>query len=330
MAKRVLITRIIPSLAHEMLTKAGFDVTVWEGSGPMAQAQLIERARQVDALLTLGADKLDKTFFDACSHLDVIAQYSVGYDNIDVNEATSKGIPVGNTPYVLNNATADVAFGLMIAVSRKMLYQHKTIEQGGWKQFEPLKNLGIELTGKTLGVFGMGRIGMVMAQRCRGAYDMNIIYHNRTRNMEAEKTLACTYVSFDELLKQSDVLSVHSVLSSETRGIFNKSVFSKMKPSAIFINTSRGSVHNEVDLIEALNTGAIWGAGLDVTNPEPMKPDNPLLKMPNAAVLPHIGSGTVEARNGMARVAAENIIEFYKSGTMPYCINPGVLKNKSN
>jgi glyoxylate reductase len=326
MAKKVLIARIIPSLAEELLTKAGFDVTVWRGDIPMTQPQLIERAKLVDALLSLGSNKLDKHFFDECSHLDVIAQYAVGFDNIDVNEATSKGIPVGNTPFVLNEATADVAFGLMIAVSRKMFYLHKTIERGEWRQFEPLKNLGIELTGKTLGIFGMGRIGMVMAQRCRGAYNMNIIYHNRTRNAEAEKKLGCTYVTFDELLSQSDVLSVHSVLSNETRGIFNKSVFSKMKPSAIFINTSRGGVHHEEDLIEALNNGLIWGAGLDVTNPEPMDANNPLLSMPNAAVLPHIGSGTVEARNGMARLAAENIISFYQSGTMPHCINPSVLR----
>jgi len=328
MAKKVLITRIIPSLAQELLTQAGFEVTVWEGKTPMTQSQLIERAISVDALLSLGSNKLDKHFFNECSHLEVIAQYAVGFDNIDLKEATTKGIPVGNTPFVLNDATADVAFGLMIAVSRKMFYQHKTIERGEWKQFEPLKNLGIELTNKTLGIFGMGRIGMVMAQRCRGAYNMDIIYHNRTRNMEAEKKFGCTYVAFDELLQQSDVLSVHSVLSEETRGIFSKSAFRKMKPSAIFINTSRGGVHHEGDLIEALNTGMIWGAGLDVTNPEPMDPNNPLLTMPNAAILPHIGSGTVEARNGMARLAAQNIIEFYKSGTMPYCINPSVLRKR--
>lgn len=326
MAKKVLITRIIPSLAQELLTKAGFEVTVWEGNAPMTQSQLIDRAKSADALVSLGSNKLDKHFFDACSHLEVIAQFAVGFDNIDVKEATRKGIPVGNTPNVLNEATADVSFGLMIAVSRKMFYLHKTIERGAWKQFEPLKNLGIELTGKTLGIFGMGRIGMVMAQRCRGAYNMNIIYHNRTHNPEAERKLGCTYVSFEELLQQSDVLSVHSVLSEETRGIFNQSAFRKMKPSAIFINTARGGVHEELDLIEALNNGWIWGAGLDVTNPEPMDANNPLLRMPNAAVLPHIGSGTVEARNGMARLAAENIIEFYKSGTMPHCINPSVLK----
>jgi glyoxylate reductase len=161
----------------------------------MTQPQLIERTKQVNALISLGADKLDKYFFSQCSHLDIIAQFAVGYDNIDVAEATRLRIPVGNTPDVLSDATADVALGLMIAVSRKMFYLHKTIERGEWRQFEPLKNLGIELTGKTLGIFGMGRIGMVMAQRCRGAFNMKIIYHNRSRNAEAEKLFGARYVS---------------------------------------------------------------------------------------------------------------------------------------
>jgi len=330
MSKKVLITRIIPSNAHKMLTQAGYEVSVWEGSGPMTQVQLIERAKEVNALISLGADKLDKFFFSECSHLEVIAQFAVGYDNIDVEEATRRKIPVSNTPDVLSDATADVAFGLMIAVSRKMFYLHKTIEHGEWKQFEPLKNLGIELSGKTLGIFGMGRIGMVMAQRCRGAFNMNILYHNRTRNAEAEDRYDARYVSFEELLQQSDVLSVHSVLSDETRGLFNKTIFSKMKKSAIFINTSRGSVHIEEDLIKALQTETIWGAGLDVTNPEPMHANNPLLQMPNVAVLPHIGSATAEARNGMARLAAENIIEFYKTGNMVTCVNNSVFDKRQN
>jgi glyoxylate reductase len=330
MSKKVLITRIIPGTAQEILKKAGFEVSVWEGHGPMTQPQLIERSKQVNALISLGADRLDQYFFSQCSHLDVIAQFAVGYDNIDVAEATRMKIPVSNTPDVLSDATADVALGLMIAVSRKMFYLHKTIERGEWIQFEPLKNLGIELSGKTLGIFGMGRIGMVMAQRCQGAFNMNVIYHNRSRNTEAEKKYDARYVSFDELLQQSDVLSVHSVLSEETKGVFNKAAFSKMKKSAIFINTSRGSVHNEEDLIEALNSGTIWGAGLDVTNPEPMHANNPLLQMPNVAVLPHIGSATEEARNGMAQLAAENIIEFYKTGKMLTCVNSNVLNKNQN
>jgi glyoxylate reductase len=324
--KKVLITRVIPNVAYNMLTQAGLEVTVWEGEGPMAQPQLIEKAKQVNALLSLGADKIDKVFFNQCNHLEIIAQFAVGYDNIDVPEATRHKIPVSNTPDVLSDATADVAFGLMINVSRKMFYLHKSIEKGEWKQFEPLKNLGFELSGKTLGIFGMGRIGMVMAKRCQGAFDMKVIYHNRSKNPEAEKKFNAQWVSFDDLLGQSDVLSVHSVLSKETTGIFNAQAFGKMKPTSVFINTSRGGVHNETDLLEALNKKIIWGAGLDVTNPEPMLPTNPLLFLPNVAVLPHIGSATIEARTGMARVAAENIVEFYKNGKVPTCVNPEVLR----
>lgn len=326
MPKSVLITRVIPSIAQELLKQSGFHVEVWTENRPMTQPELIEKAKEVNALLSLGANKLDKTFFSACSHLDIIAQFAVGYDNIDVPEATKLGIPVGNTPEVLSEATADVAFGLMIAVSRKMFYHHKTIQAGEWKQFEPLKNLGIELSRKTLGIFGMGRIGEVMAKRCAGAYDMKVIYHKRSRDLALEKKFNARYVSFDELLHESDVLSVHSVLSDETRGVFDKHAFKKMKPTAIFINTARGGIHNEVDLIEALQQKVIWGAGLDVTNPEPMKADNVLLTMPNVAVLPHIGSATIEARTGMARLAAQNIIEFYKNGNVPHCVNPAVLK----
>jgi glyoxylate reductase len=289
---------------------------------------LKEAAKQHNVLLCLSADKIDVAFLNECKHLEIISQFAVGYDNINVPEATKLGIPVGNTPDVLSDATADIAFGLMMTVSRKFFYLHKSIAKGEWRYFQPKKNLGIELKNKTLGIFGLGRIGIEMAKRCKGAYNMNVIYHNRKRNESAEKELGAKWVSFDELLQQSDVLSVHSMLSEETKGIFNKSAFSKMKSNAIFINTSRGGVHNEPDLIEALNNKIIWGAGLDVTNPEPMLPDNPLLSMESVAVLPHIGSGTVEARNAMSRLAAENIIQFYKTGIVPNCLNPEVLEKR--
>ena len=167
---------------------------------------------------------------------------------------------------------------------------------------------------------------MAMARRCKGAYNMNIIYCNRNRNGEAERLFGARYVSFDELLEQSDVISVHSVLSNETKEIFNKEAFAKMRSSAIFVNTARGGIHHETDLIDALNNKIILGAGLDVTNPEPMRRDNPLLEMENVCVLPHIGSATIEARDEMSRMAAENIISYYRYGTIPNCINPEVLK----
>jgi glyoxylate reductase len=326
--KKILVTRDIPAVGIELLRKEGFDVTVKGHERPLSPEELLSEAKEHNALITLGADKITAGFLQKCNHLEIIAQYAVGYDNIDVREATRLGIPVSNTPDVLSDATADIAFGVMIAVARKMFHWHKSIEKGEWKFFQPKKSLGMELKNKTLGIFGLGRIGMMMAQRCQGAYQMNVIYHNRHKNPEAEKTLNAKWVSFDELLKQSDILSAHSILSEETKEIFNKHAFAKMKQSAIFINTSRGGVHNEPDLIEALNSGGIWGAGLDVTNPEPMQADNPLLKMENVAVLPHIGSGTVEARNAMAMTAATNIIEFYKNNRVPNIVNAEVLALK--
>jgi glyoxylate reductase len=322
---KVLISRDLPEIGAELLKKEGFIVTAWNQEQPMTQLELIVQAKQNNALISLITDKIDAHFLNECKHLEIISQCGAGFDNIDLPEATRMGLPVANTPDAMSNATADIAFGLMIAASRKMFYLHKTIAKGEWGFFRPKANLGMELRNKTVGIFGMGRIGIEMAKRCKAAFEMNVIYCNRKANAEVERLLNARFVSFEELLRQSDVLSVHSVLSEETRGLFNRDAFSKMKSESIFINTSRGSVHNEQDLIEALENGTIWGAGLDVTNPEPMHPNNPLLSMENVAVLPHIGSGTVEARNEMARTAAENVIEFYRGNPIPNFLNPKAL-----
>jgi glyoxylate reductase len=325
---KVLMARDFPGIGIELLRNAGFSVTTRNVDQPMSQSELIEMAKQHNALFCTMTEKIDEHFLAECPHLDIISQFAVGYDNINIAEATRLGIPVGYTPGVLSEATADIAFGLMITTSRKMFYLHKSILKGEWGYFRPTSNLGLELKNKTLGILGLGRIGFEMAKRSKGAYDMDIIYYNRTHNLEAEEQLGARLVSFDELLQQSDVLSVHCALTAETKGIFNKDAFGKMKQTAIFINTSRGLVHNETDLIEALQSGKIWGAGLDVTNPEPMQPDNPLLFMENVSVLPHVGSGTIHVRNEMARLAAENIIEFYKNKRVPHIVNPEVMKNK--
>lgn len=323
---KVFVTRDIPSIGLDLLKKEGFQVSVWPHDKPIPADELISEAKRANAVVSLYTDKLDSNFLNQCSHLDIISQFAVGYDNIDLAEATRLGIPLGNAPGAMSDATADIAFGLMIAVSRKFFYMHKTILKNEWSHFRPKAHLGFELKNKTLGIFGLGKIGMEMAKRCKGAYNMNIIYTNRRPNEEAEKLLQAKKVSFDELLQQSDVLSAHCSLNPETKGIFNKSAFSKMKSSSIFINTTRGPVHNEEDLLEALNAETIWGAGLDVTNPEPMKANNPLLEMENVAILPHIGSATIEARSEMSRLAAVNIIEFYKGNRIPNIINPEVIK----
>jgi glyoxylate reductase len=323
--KKVFLSRIFPEKGTELLQAAGFTVTTWNEDRPMTQDELIEYSKHHNALLCTLTDRIDRRFLNECSHLEIISQYAVGYDNIDIAAATRLGIPVGFTPDALSEATADVAFGLMIAASRKMFFMHKKIIRGQWSYFRPKADLGMELKNKTLGIYGLGRIGMEMAKRCKGAYNMKILYHNRTPNSKAEQELQAVYVDFTTLLNQSDVISVHCALNAETKGIFNKTAFGQMKPTSIFINTSRGPVHNEQDLTEALKTGVIWGAGLDVTDPEPMQPGNPLLQMENVAVLPHIGSATIEARNGMARMAAENIIGFYKDKRVPHIVNPESL-----
>jgi glyoxylate reductase len=319
---RILLTRDYPSIAKELLKKEGFEINTWPEQRPMTPDELVANSKKADAILCTITDKITPEFLRECPHLKVIAQFGVGYDNINVPEATKYGIAVGNTPGVLTDATADTAFALLLSVARKTLYLHKQIIAGQWRSFEPNRRLGIELKGKTLGILGLGRIGMEMARRCKGAYGMNILYHNRKKNVEGEKEFGARLVSFDELLRDSDIISAHCALTEETRGIFNKDAFSKMKNSAIFINTARGPVHNEEDLYEALVSKKIWGAGLDVTNPEPMNADNPLLSMENVAVLPHIGSATIEARTGMARLAAENIIGYFKNGVVPNLVNP--------
>jgi glyoxylate reductase len=323
---KVLVTRNIPVLGVEMLRNEGFSVTAWPHERPMTDQELITESKKHNVILCVSADNIGTDFINTCSHLEMISQFAVGYDNIDVVLATKLGIPIGYAPGAMNEATADIAFGLMIAVARKFFYMHKGILKGEWTYFKPNANLGFEFNNKTLGIFGLGRIGMAMAGRCKGAYNMNIIYCNRKANPEAEKLYGVRQVSFAQLLEQSDVISVHSALNKETKEIFNKDAFNKMKSSSIFINTARGGVHNEQDLIDALKKGAIWGAGLDVTNPEPMKPDNPLLEMENVCILPHIGSATVEARNEMSRMAAENIISYFKNNSVPNIVNPEVLK----
>lgn len=323
---KVFITRIIPEIGLQQLQNAGIEYIQWEQKREVTPQELIDHCMNCDALLSAGYNKINAEFLNTCRHLKVIGLHSVGFDNVDVKEATRLKIPVGNTPGVVSGATADTAFLLMLAVSRKAFYMHKRIANEGWDFFEPTANLGVELGGKTLGIYGLGKIGFEMATRCKGAYQMKIIYHNRNKNEEAENKLNAEMVSFEDLLQQSDVLSVHSNLSAETRGVFDHKAFSKMKTSSIFINTARGGIHNEKDLIHALENKIIWGAGLDVTNPEPMNRENPLLKMPSVAVLPHIGTATMETRNAMAKIATNNIIAGLKGERLPFVVNPGVYE----
>lgn len=321
---KVFINKRIPETGINMLQEEGLQVILPENEN-LTYEDWLKYCQNADVILNVGGDfKYDKVFFDACPNIKAIALYSVGFDHVDIKEANQRNIPIGNTPDVLSRATSDVAFLLMQSVARRASYNFQKVKDGNWDTFDPLHALGQELYGKTLGIFGLGRIGFQMAEKCKKAFDMEIIYHNRHHNEEAERELGATYVSFDELVRNSDVLSVHANFTPEHKDLFNQSVFEKMNPDAIFINTARGGFHQEQDLYSALYEGKIWGAGLDVTNPEPMSADNPILKLSNVCVLPHIGSATIDARNGMARLAAGNLIAFSKGEEMPNCANPEV------
>ena len=313
---KVLVSLNIPEAGIDMLKQEGLEVEVWRNDQPLTNSQLVEKCQDVEALLSTGMNSINRDFLKQCSQLKIVSQFGAGYDNVDVEAARELGIYVGNAPEAMNDATADIAFTLMLAASRKICYLNRSILKGDWGYFRPRANLGLELKGKTLGVFGLGRIGMEMAKRCKGAYEMEVIYYNRGVNSDAEEQLGAKKVSFEELLKFSDVLSVHCALTEATRGLFDAEAFSKMKPTSLFVNTSRGPVHNQEDLYQALVSGTIWGAGLDVTNPEPMKADDPILTLENVAVTPHIGSATVEARDEMSRLAARNIIQYYRGETI--------------
>lgn len=321
---KIFINKLIPEVGMEMLARPDIDLLMPENP-EISYEEWISYCQQCDAILNIGAYKIDAKFFDLCPSVKAVSLFSVGYDQVDLEEATRRGIPVSNTPEVLSKATSDISFMLMLMVSRLASFHTNQVRVGvRFKYFNPIANLGQELYGKTLGVFGLGRIGYEMAIKCQAAYQMPIIYHNRNRNEELEEKLGAKYVSFEELLAQSDVLSIHANYAPEYRGVFNKEVFEQMKSNAIIVNTARGGFINELDLDEALSSGKVWGAGLDVTDPEPMLPDNPLLKQERVCVLPHIGSATMEARGGMARIAAENIVAFVEGEKLKTCLNPEV------
>lgn len=322
--EKVFISRRIPNKAIETLKSAGIEVKVWGSAIPPTKDELAEHTAQADALICMLSDAIDSDFLLKNKHLKVISNYAVGFNNIDITTATELGIPIGNTPDVLTEATADHAFTLMLSVARKILDSNRSISDGKWKNWEPMGFLGQDLRGRTLGIAGMGRIGQELARLCYDAFGMKILYFSNASKPEMDRKFGAKKVDFVDLLSQSDVISVHTSLNEKTKGIFDKKAFQQMKKSAIFINTSRGEVHNEADLTEALSNGEIWGAGLDVSNPEPMQHDNPLLMMQNVVITPHIASATIDTRANMAFIAAQNIIKGLKNEKLVGFVNPQV------
>src|SRR5208282_2888046 len=313
---KVFITRAIPDVGLKRIKEA-CDAEVWTDVLPPPHAVLRQRVAQCDGLVSLLTDRIDAALLDAAPRLKVISNYAVGFNNIDVAIATARGIAVGNTPGVLTDATADLAFCLLIAAARLLVRGHLYTRAGKWKTWEPLGHLGQDLVGRTIGIIGMGRIGFAMARRCRGGWDMRVLYHDVHRNDQAEKDLGARLVDFDTLLRESDFLSLHTDLNEKTRGMIGAEQFKKMKPTAVLVNTARGPLVDQKALCEAVGAGRIFAAGLDVTDPEPPTVDDPLLKLPNVVVAPHIASATVGTRDAMAEICANNLLAGLRGEQLP-------------
>ncbi|MCA1031628.1 D-glycerate dehydrogenase [Bacillus timonensis] len=303
----VYVTRKLPDDSIQRL-KSQFEVKMWPMENEaIPRDVLLEEVQKADALITMLSDQIDRQILNHASNVKVIANLAVGFDNIDVHYATEKGIAICNTPDVLTDTTADLTFGLLMATARRIVEADQYIKKGQWRGWSPLLLAGQDIHHKTIGIVGMGKIGEVVAKRATG-FDMEILYHNRSRNMNAEIKLGAQYCSFEELISTSDFVVCLTPLTSQTKELFNKAVFKQMKRSAIFINAARGAVVNEADLYEALLSGEIAGAGLDVFEVEPIGAEHPLLTLPNVVALPHIGSSSFDTRMNMIDLCCRNIM----------------------
>ena len=316
MKKKVFLTRTLHDFALKKLKKK-YQIEIHSGKIPIPKTKLRSKMQEVDGLVCFPYDKIDKEMIDGAKNLKVISTYSVGFDHIDTPHAKEKKIRVGYTPEVLTDATADLAFSLLLDISRRVTEGDRIIRDGKWKEiYGAFDYVGVDLQDKTIGVLGLGRIGSTLAKRAK-AFDMKIIYHNRTRlSKSKEKSLNAKYVSFEKLISQSDFVSVHVPHTKETDKLFDLKIFKKMKKTAFLINTSRGKVINEKDLVFALKKGIISGAGLDVFETEPINKKHPFVKLSNIVLAPHIGSSSKETRSKMAEITVKNL-ELGMAGKKP-------------
>ncbi|MEH7436655.1 D-glycerate dehydrogenase [Neobacillus drentensis] len=314
---KIVVTKRIPEQALELLKENG-DLFIWDHEEePIPQEILMEEIRDAAGLFTNVGDRIDKELLDEAPNLKVISTMAVGFDNIDMKESARRGIPVGHTPGILTETTADLTFALLMATARRVVEGSDYVHQGRWKSWGPMLLTGQDIFGATIGIIGMGRIGEGVARRAAG-FSMNILYHNRRRRPDIEESLNASYCSLKELLKKSDFVVLLAPGSSETHSMIGKEEFQLMKPNSVFINTSRGTNVNETALYEALKNKEIWGAGLDVFEAEPVSQEHPLLTLPNVTVLPHIGSASVATRTKMALITAENLIAVLSGKEMPF------------
>lgn len=317
---RVFVTRQIPENGLERLRQVA-EVQVWPGEMPPSRDELLKHTQGCHGLLTLLSDSVDAALLDhAGPQLRVVCNYAVGFNNIDVAAAHARGIAVGNTPDVLTDATADLAVTLLLAAARRLPEAIDQVRHGDWKTWEPLGLIGVDLTGKTLGIIGMGRIGMAVAKRLHAGWSMDVLYTARSPKPDADQQLAARHVELDELLANSDFVSIHCPLSDETRGMIDAAHLSQMRSSAVLVNTARGEVIDQDALLSALSERKLFAAGLDVTTPEPLPPDHPLVSLPNCVIAPHIGSASHDSRNQMALIAANNIIAGLEGQPLPHAV----------
>lgn len=324
MKPKVLVTRMIPQEGIDLLQTV-CEVEINPEDRPLTREELLAMIRDKAGAIGVLTDRIDGEFFDAAPNLKGYANYAVGFDNIDVSEATRRRIPVSNTPGVLTDATAELAWALLFAVARRVVESDGVMRSGQWSGWGPMQFLGADVCGKTLGIVGAGRIGTAMALMSRG-FRMPVVYSSSSgrRNKVLDDELGARLVSFDELLEQSDYISLHAPLTPTSRHIFNARTFARMKPTSILINTGRGPLIKEDDLVQALTDGLIAGAGLDVYEFEPRMADG-LADLPNTVLLPHVGSATQSTRANMALLAARNLLAMIQGDSPETCLNPGVL-----
>jgi len=320
---KVYITRRIPQEAVDMLAER-CEVRHWSHDEPVPRAELLANVGDIDGLYCLLTDKIDQELLDRAPRLRVVSQMAVGFDNIDVDANTRRGIPVGHTPEVLTETTADLTWALLMCTARRLVEAAGAVKDGEWKTWLPMWMTGPDVFGATLGIFGLGRIGYAVARRAQG-FNMRILYHDAVESPHAPSVNA-QFVDLPTLLAESDFLTLHCPLTPETRGIVNEGFLRQMKPSAVLVNTSRGPVIDDRALYKALAEGWIYAAGLDVTPVEPIPLDSPLLTLKNCVVLPHIGSASIATRVRMATLAAENLLAGLAGERMPYCVNGAALR----
>ncbi len=329
MKPKLFITRELFPDVIEKLSKY-YEVEVWDRYQPPPYEVLLEKAKQVDAMVTLLTDKIDCNLLQQAKNLRIIAQYAVGYDNIDIECATRLGIYVTNTPGVLTEATAELTWALILSLARRIVEADHFVRWGEWYRLKtgwhPLMMLGVELKGKTLGVIGLGRIGSRVAEIAIKGFGMRVIYYDVVRREDLEKQLGVEYRDLDQLLQEADIVTIHVPLTKETYHLINEERLKKMKRSALLINTARGAIIDTEALVKALREGWIAGAALDVFEREPMDPNHPLMAFKNVVLAPHIGSATYETRHAMAELVAENLIAFYEGREPPTLVNKDVLK----